>query len=253
MNKIVYLAIGGIWAVMLAIVGFGIWAAPDIDVLMTLQKYKIVGQEYLDRKPIEPSEIPQDVPDDKFVLLYADYMQAFQQAENEYNSVHQLLKVAIKPQSLKGTGQLSGAYNRLKDLNAQTSASYEKLATAQQKAIATLESLDPEGMEVFGESIADAIESIEKDEITFRDDITKTRLALEKYYKAILDFLAQKNGEYSIDGSAVFFSTAQDQQYFDQLRRGRKEYERKLQESFEKYQHDLRAFNAKIPVDIKQI
>lgn len=251
MNRIVYIAIGGIWAIMFAIVGFGIWSAPDIDVLSTLQKYKVVGQDYLDRKEIVPSSIKQSVPDDRFVLVYADYMKAFQDSENNYNAAYNLFNVAIEPRSLRGSQSSDLAYKRLDSLVKATALSYDMLAKAQQKIIADLKSLDTEGMKVYGEAIDGAIETVKVEEVGFRDEVTRTRLALEKYYKAILDFIAQKQGQYSVDGTAIFFSTVADQQYYDQLRRGRKEYERKLNDAFKDYRQDLREFNAKIPVDIK--
>lgn len=251
MNKLVYLAIGGIWTILIAIVAYGIWAAPNIDVLFSLQKYKVVGQTYLDRQEVVPSDIRRDTPDDELVFIYAEYMKDFQRAENSYNAAHKLFNVAIEPRNLLGSGSLNNAYQRLQTLTAQTVASYELLARTQQRTIEEVQKLDPENMEVFGSNLDNFIEAIEVDEIPFRDEVTRKRLALEKYYKAMLDFLAQKAGQFKIDGRAIYFNTVEDQRYFEQLQKGRKEFETDLRKAFEQYQNNLRKTNAKIPVDIK--
>ncbi len=251
MNKITYIAIGAIWAVLFAVVGLGIWMSPDVDVLASLQKYKIVGQDYLDRKDIVPSELKRSAPDDEFVYVYAQYLDKFQEAENDYNAAHQLLKVALQTRSLKGAKTLEAAYTRAAELKNANIASYEKMATAQAKLANDYNSIDTSEMKLFGEYIPFALERLELDEIPFRDEVTRSRLALDKYYSAILEFLAKKNGSYSIEGVSIYFTTSEDQTYYDELNSGMKGFQKKLRKAFADYQNDLREYNSKIPVDIK--
>lgn len=238
---------------MIAIVAFGVWASPDIDVLISLQKYKTIGQDYLDRKEIEPSDYKQNTPDDEFIKIYAQYMKDFQDSENAYNATFQLFQIAIVPSNLEGSGNLNAANERLQALSVQTIASYEALVKAHSKAIADMRGLKADKLEIFGSVIGDFVEAVEVDEVKFRDDVTKFRLTMEKYYQAQLEFLAQNQGQYSVDAAsgAIFFLTPEAQTYYDQLTKGRKEFELQLKQAFEKYQDNLRKSNAKIPVDVK--
>ena len=242
---------GAIWVFLFAIVLFGVFSAPDFDVLKSLQKYKVVGQQYLDRKEIDLSPLKVENPDDELVLIYAKYMQAFQISENKYDAEHSLLSVALAPQNISKPEQAQNAYQRLENLSKQTQDSYDILLNAQKNAVESLKLLKGKKLEVYGPVIDDMIEEIEVNEVKFRDNVTKSRLALEKYCRALIDFYVQKQGAFTVQGATVFFATPEDQQYYDQLKQGQKTYEQEITQAFEKYQQDLRESNSKIPVDIK--
>jgi len=251
MNKKLLIIIGIIWFIVFSIVLMGVLVSPDIDVLKSLQRYKILGQQYLDREVIDPAAVEVKIPDDEFLVMYAKYLLAFQKSENEWASKQRTVKVALDAQNLNNPELYANTQKKLNELSKQTQISYDRLLDAQNQALKTVEALKEKDLEVYAQALDQVITEIEGNEAKFRDDVTKARLALDKYYQAIFDFVVQKQGMYSVQGSLMSFFVEEEQVYYDQLREGQKEFERQLSRLYDDYKQDLRQSNSKIPVDIK--
>jgi hypothetical protein len=248
MNRIVYISIGVIWLIVFSVVLAGVLVAPDVEAMGSLQKYKTVGQQYLDREIVDVSAIKVNDPDDEFLLMYAKYMLAFQNSENEYNAKHRLFQIALRPENLNNPELLLNAYDKLNILNQQTKDSYNELVKAKDDAKLALKKMKDMDLRIYKDALEPSLKQLEGSEFQFINDITQTRLALVKYYNAILDFLVQKEGAYTVENNIVTFSAPEDQQYYNQLKQGQATYEENLSKAFEVYQNELRTSNSKIQI-----
>ena len=216
MKKILYIVIALIWILVLVYIGMVYFKSPKADQVQSIRALMTVGENYLDNKPISETDVPGTDGNAEFVKAIAVYMEKLQEIENKVGSETRLLTVTIEPVNLSIPDNIDRNILKVDSYKKSVEDSYAKLETNVNELVARLDKIDPKDTMY---NIDDMKSQLGKDKES-RDKISKNRLYMAEYVKALLEFMKSRIGYFKVSEGKVTFAAEADQAYYKQLTDG---------------------------------
>lgn len=237
MEKIAKIAGAAILLLFFAMIVFSYVSSPPIDNVLALDKFIQVTKQYVDRKPIKPNEIEVIDENHKYVKVWAEYLKSISDIERAADTKRRLAKISIQAQNFNnGEDGANRAYNRIEEFNESIAQTNEDFYEAINILVDKSNKTDKE--KTFFKVGAIAEEA--KTEADYFDQLSSYRVVVAQYLRAIVDFIASREGFYNVEGNRIVFDSEQDQDYYEKLYLEMQKYNNEIDQLSNEHRNTMR-------------